>query len=185
MSDSLSPHGLHHARLPCPSPTPGVCSNSCPSSWWYHPTISSSVIPFSSCLQSFQASQSFLMSRLFATGGQCIRASASSSVLPKNIQHWYLLGLTGFISLQSKGFSRVFSSTTVWKHQSFIQPSLFSLCVKSCRPHHMGLPLQFGPTANICTILPKSFLWSPEPALPGTHGKVESWRSQEKPSSSV
>ena len=124
MSDSLRPHGLQHARLPCPSPTPGACSNSCPSSPWCHPTISSSVIPFSSRLQSFPASGSFPMSQFFISGGQSIGVSASASVLPMNIQGWFPLGLTGWISLQSKGFSRVFSNTTVQKHQFFCgQPS--------------------------------------------------------------
>ena len=92
VSDSLQPHGLQHTRLACPSPTPGACSNSCPSSWWCHPTISSSVIPFSSCLQSFPASGSFPMSQFFASGGQSIEASASASVLPMNIQDWFPLG---------------------------------------------------------------------------------------------
>ena len=115
VSDSLRPQGLQHARLPCPSPTPGACSNSCPSSQWYHPTISSSVIPFSSCLQSLPASGSFLMSQLFASGDQNIGVSASASVLPMNIQGWFSLGL---ISLQSKGLSRVFSNTTIQKHNS-------------------------------------------------------------------
>ena len=107
----LQPHGLQHARLPCPLPSPGVCSNSCPLSHWCHPTISSSVIPFSSCLQSFAASGSFPMSRLFTSGSQSIGVSASASVLPVNIQGWFLLGLTSLISLQSKGLSRVFSTT--------------------------------------------------------------------------
>ena len=106
-SDSLRPHGLQHARVPCPSPTPGAYSNSCPSSQWCHPTISSSVVPFSSCLQSSPASVSFLMSQFFASGGQSIRASASASVLPMNIQDTFPLGWTGWISLQSKGLSRV------------------------------------------------------------------------------
>ena len=119
MSDSLRPHGLQHARLPCPSPIPGACSNSCPSSWRYHPTISSSVIPFSSCLQSFSASGSFPMSQFFASGGQSIGVLASTSVLPMNIEDWFPLGLTGWISLQSKGLSRVFFNTTVQKHQFF------------------------------------------------------------------
>ena len=100
VSDSLQPHGLQHTRLPCPSPTPGACSNSCPSSWWCHPTISSSVIPFSSCLQSFSASGSFPVSQLFAPGGQSIGVSASASVLPMDIQDWFPLGWTGWISLQ-------------------------------------------------------------------------------------
>ena len=106
MSDSLQSHELQHARLPCPSPTPRACSNSCPLSWWCHPTISSSVIPFSSCLQSFPASGSFPMSRFFTSGGQSIGTSAP--VLPMNVQDWFPLGLTGLISLQSKGLSRVF-----------------------------------------------------------------------------
>ena len=109
VSNSLRPHGLQYSRLPCPSATPEACSNSCPSSRWCHPTISSSVVPFSSCLQSFPASGSFPMSWLFASGGQSIGASASESVFPINIQDWFLLGWTGLISLQSKGLSRVFS----------------------------------------------------------------------------
>ena len=113
MSDSLWPHGLQHARLPCPSPTPGACSNSCPLGRWVHPTISSSVIPFSFCLQSFPESRSFPMSQFFTSDGQSIGASASASVLPMNIQGWFPLGLTGWISLHSKGLSRVFSNTTV------------------------------------------------------------------------
>ena len=119
MSDSLRPHGLQHARPPCPSPTPGVYSHSCPLSRWCHPTISSSVVPFSSCLQFFPASRYFPMSQLFASGDQTIGASASASVLPMNIQDWFPLGLTGLISLLSKGLSRVFSNTTVQKHQFF------------------------------------------------------------------
>ena len=116
--DSLWPHGLQHARLPCPSPTPAVCSNSCPSSQWCHPTISSSVIPFS-CLQSLPASGSFQMSQFFASGGQSIGVSTSASVLPMNIQDWFPSGWTDWISLQSKGLSRVFSNTTVQRHQLF------------------------------------------------------------------
>ena len=106
-------------RLPCPSPTPGAYSNSCPSSRWCHPTISSSVIPFSSCLKSFLEAGSFPMSQSFASGGQSIGVSDSTSVLPVNIQHWFTLGWTGWISLQSKGLSRVFSNNTVQKHQFF------------------------------------------------------------------
>ena len=119
MANSLQPHGLQHTRPPCPSPTPGIYSNSCPLNRWCHPTISSSVIPFSSCLQSFLASGPFPMSQFFASHGQSIRVLASTSVLPMNIQHWFPLGWTGWISLQSKGFSRVFSSTIVQKHQFF------------------------------------------------------------------
>ena len=119
VSDSLWPQEPQHTRPPCPSPTPGVYSNSCPLSRWCHPTISSSVIPFSSCLQSFPTSGSFQMSQLFTSGGQSIGVSASASVLPMNIQDWSPLGWTGWISLQSKGLSRVFSNTTVQKHQFF------------------------------------------------------------------
>ena len=118
MSDSLQPHGLQHTRLPCPWPTPRACSNSCPSSWWCHPTVPSSVIPFS-CLQSFPVSGSFPMSQFFTSGGQSIGASASASVLPMNIQDWFPLGLADLISFQSKGFPRFFSNTTVQKHQFF------------------------------------------------------------------
>ena len=118
--DSLQPHRLQHARLSCPSPIPGACSNSCPLSRWGHPTISSSVIPFSSYLQSFPASGSFLMSQLFASGGQSIGVSASTSVFPMNIQDWFPLGLTSLISLQSMGLSRVFSKTTVRRSAFFI-----------------------------------------------------------------
>ena len=106
---TLQFHGLELARLPCPSLSPGVCSNSCPLSWQFHPTISSSVVPFSSCLQSFPASGSFPMSWLFASDAQSTGVSASASVFPMNIQGWFSLGLTGFISLQSKGLSRIFS----------------------------------------------------------------------------
>ena len=113
ISGSLWPHELQHARLPCPSPTPGACSNSCPLSRWCHSTISSSVIPFSFCLQSFPVSGSFPMSQFFTSGGQSIGVSASTSVLPMNIQDWFPLGWTGWISLQSKGLSRVFFNTTV------------------------------------------------------------------------
>ena len=119
VSDSLRPHELQHSRPPCPSPTSGVHPNPCPSSRWCHPTISSSVVPFSSCPQSFPASGSFQMSQLFASGGQSIGVSASTSVLPVNTQDWSALGWTGWISLQSKGLSRVFSNTTVQKHQFF------------------------------------------------------------------
>ena len=116
MSDSLQPHGLQHARLPCPSPTPRACSNSHPLSRWWYPTISSSVVPFSPHLHSFPASGSFTMSQFFTLGGQSIGVSASASVLPMNIQGWFPLGLTGLISLQSKGLSRVFSNTTAQKY---------------------------------------------------------------------
>ena len=127
VSDSLWPHESQHARPPCPSPTPGVHSDSRPSSQWCHPDISSSVVPFSSCSQSFPASRSLLMSQFFTSGGQSIAASASTSLLPMNTQDWSPLGLTSLISLQSKGLSSVFSNTTVQKHQFFsAQPSLWS-----------------------------------------------------------
>ena len=118
VSDSFQPHGLQHARLPCPSPTPRAYSNSRPSSWWCHPTISSSVVSFSSWFQSFPASGSFPISQFFAHG-QSTGVSASTSVLPMNIQDWFPLGWTGWISLQFKRLSRVFSNTTVQKHQFF------------------------------------------------------------------
>ena len=127
MSDSLWPYERQHISLPCPTPTPGACSNSCPSSQGCHPTISSSIVPFSSCPQSFTSSRSFPMSQFFTSGGQSIRVSASTSVLPKNIQGWFPLGLTGLISLQSKGLSRVFCNTTVKKHQFF--GALLIICV--------------------------------------------------------
>ena len=119
VSNSLPPHGLQHTRPPCPSPTPRVHSNSCPLSRWCQPTISASVIPFSFHLQSFPASGSLQMSQFFTSGGQSIGVSASASVLPMNIQDQFPLGWTGWISLQSKGLSRVFSNTTVQKHQFF------------------------------------------------------------------
>ena len=119
MSNSLQPHGLQHARPPCPSPTPGVYSNSCPLSQWWQWTISSSVVPFYSCLQSFPALGTFQMSQLFTSGGQSIGVLASTSVLPMNIQDWFPLRCTGWISLYSKGLSRVFSNTTVQKRQFF------------------------------------------------------------------
>ena len=119
VSDSLWPHELQHVRPPCPSPTPRIHSDSCPSSQWCHPAISSSVIPFSSCPKSLSASESFPTSQLFAWGGQSTGVSALASFLPKNIQDWSPLEWTGWISLQSKGLSRVFSNTTVQKHQFF------------------------------------------------------------------
>ena len=117
VSKCLRPHGLQHTRLPCPSPSPRVRPNSCPFNWWCHPTISSSVALFSFCCQSFPASASFPVSQLFTSGGQSTGASAS--VLPKSVQGWYTLRLSGLIPLLSKGLSRGFSSTTVWKHQFF------------------------------------------------------------------
>ena len=123
VSDSLWPHELQHSRLPNPSPTPRAYSNSCPSNWWCHPTISSFVVPFSSHFQSFPASESFPMSQLFTSGGQSIRASASASVLPMNIQDWFPLGWTGWISLQSKGLSSLLqhhsSKASILWHSAF------------------------------------------------------------------
>ena len=123
ITDSLGPHGPQHTRLPYPSPTPRTCSKSCPCSWWCHPTISSSVVPFSSCLQPFPESESFQMSPFFASGGQSIGASASASILPKNIQDWFPLELTGLISLQSKRISSLLqhhsSKASVLWHSAF------------------------------------------------------------------
>ena len=128
VSYSLRPHGLQHIRFPCPSPSPEVCSNSSPLSWWCHPTISSSVVLFS-CLQSFPASESFPVSWVFTSGGQSFGDSASAPVFSMNIQSWFPLGLTELISLLSKGVLRVFSNPTVQKHQFFsVQPSLGSSC---------------------------------------------------------
>ena len=127
LSNSLQPPGLQHARLPCPSLCPGVCSNSCPLSQWCHPTVSCSAASFSSCPQSLSASGSLPMSWLFSSGGQNSGTSASASVFPMNIKGWFPLGLTALISLLFKGLSRVLSSTTVWKHQFFCAPpSLWS-----------------------------------------------------------
>ena len=131
MSDSLQPHGLQHTRFPCPSPTPGAYSNSCPLSQWCHPTILSSVVHFSSCLQSFPTSGSLLISQFFASCGQSIGASALASVLPMNIQDWFPLGFTGLISLQSKGLSRVFSNTTVQNINSSALSFHYSLTLTS------------------------------------------------------
>ena len=126
MSDSLHPHESQHARPPCPSPTPGVHPNSCASSWWCHPAISSSAIPFSSHLQSFPASGSFQMSQFFASGGQSIGVSASESVLPMNIKDWFPIGWSGWISLLSKRCSTAFSNTTVQKHKIYGTSFLYS-----------------------------------------------------------
>ena len=121
VSDSLQLHGLQNTRLPCPSPSPGACSNTYPLSWWCHPTISSSVVPFSSCLQSFPERGSFLMSGLFSSGGQSIgaSASASASVLPMNIQGWFLLGLTLFALLAVQGTLKSLFQHVIWEHQFF------------------------------------------------------------------
>ena len=135
VSYSLRPHGLQQARPPCPSPTPGVYSGPCPLSQWCHPTFHSSVIPLFSCLQSFPASGAFPVSQLFVSGGQSIGVSASASGLPMNIQDWSPLGLTGWISLQSKGLSRVFSNTTIQKHQLFSASFLYSPTLTSIHDH--------------------------------------------------
>ena len=142
MSDSSQPHGLQCTRLPCSSLFPGVCPSLCPLNLWCHPTISSSVALFSFCLQSFPESGSFSMSQLFASGVQSISVSASASVLPMNVQGWFPLGWTGWISLLSRGLSRVFSSTTVQKHQFFgALPSLL-------------------PSSHICTwLLGRPYTW--------------------------
>ena len=131
MSDSLPPHGLQHARLHCPSLSPWVCSDSCPLSQWCHPTTSSSVSPFSSCRQCFPASGSFTVSWLFASSGQSVGVSASVSVLPVNFQAWFLLGCINLICLLSRGFSRVFYSTEVWKHLIFSTRLLYGLALIS------------------------------------------------------
>ena len=152
LSNSLQPHRLQHTRLPCLSPTPRACSNSCPLSRWCHPTISSSVVPFSFCLESFPASGSFPVSQFFPSGGQSIGASASASVLPMNIPEWFPLGWTGLISLQSKGPSRVFSNTTVQEHQfdslcyllmGFIQYRIFIMVNPVMSSGHSGLSYNF------------------------------------------
>ena len=132
-SDSLWPHGLQHARPPCPSPTPGAYSHSCASTRWCHPTISSSVLPFSSRLHSFPTSGSLPVSQFFPSGGQSFGVSASASVLPMNIQGWFPLGWALWISLQSKGLSRVFCNTTVQKHQFFCLLIFFR--VQSTHPY--------------------------------------------------
>ena len=144
MSDSLQPHGLQHARLPCPSPTPGACSNSCPSSRWCHPIVSSSVIPFSSRLQSFLASGSFQMSQFFALGGQSIGVSASASALPMNTQDWSPLGWTGWISLQSKGLSRVFPNTTVQSINSLVLSFPYGPTLTSIPDHWKNHSLDYA-----------------------------------------
>ena len=135
VSDSLPPHESQHIRPPCPSPTPGVHSNSCPLSLWHHPAITSSVLPFSSSPQSLPASGSFPMSQLFASGSQSIGVSASASVLPTNTQDWSPLEWTGWISLKTKGISRAFSNTTVQKHQFLVLSFLHSPTLTSIHDH--------------------------------------------------
>ena len=151
MFDSLRPHEPQHAKLPCPLPTSGLHPNPCPLSQWCHPTISSSVIPFSSCPQSFPEPGSFQMSQLFASGGQSIGVSSSTSVLLMNTQDWSPLGWAGWISLQSKGLSRVFSNTTVQKHQ------FFGAQLSSQSNSHIHRRRQWHPTPGL---LPgKSHVW--------------------------
>ena len=135
MSDSLRPHESQHARSPCPSPTPGVYPKPCPLSQWCHQAISSSVVHFFSCPQSLPASESFQMSQLSTSGGQSIGVSASASVLPMNTQDWSSLGWTGWISLQSKGLSKVFSNTTVQEHHSSVLSFLYSRILTSIHDH--------------------------------------------------
>ena len=173
MSDSLRPHGLQHARLPCPSATPRACSSSYPLSRWSHPTISSSVIPFSSCLQSYPASGSFPVSQFFASGGQSIEVSASASVLPMNIQDWFPLGLTSWISLQSNGLSSLLQhhsskASILWCSAFFIvqlsYPSVqFSRSVvsDSLRPHELqhARPPCPSPTPGACSNSCPSSQW--------------------------
>ena len=150
MADSLWPHGLQHARPPCPSPTPGVHSNSCASSWWCYTAISPSVVPFSFRLQSFPASGPFQMSQFFTSGGWNIGVSAWASVLPMTIQGWFPLGCTGWISLQSKGLSRVFSNTTVQKHQSFGTHWYRSSMINLSLILECNLQSNFGFTHKLC-----------------------------------
>ena len=151
MSSPLWPHGLQHTRPPCPSPTPGVYSNSCPLSRWCYPTISSSVVPFFSCLQSFPASGSFPTSQFFTSRGQSIGVSASASVLPMNIQDWFPLGWTGWISLQSKGLSWVFCNTTHSSKASILWHSAFLLVQLSSSYMTTGKTIAL----TICTFVGK------------------------------
>ena len=155
MSNSLQPHGLQPARLPCPSLSLRVCSDSCSLSWCYHPTISSSVALFPSYPQSFPASGSFLISWFFTSGGQSIGAFASALVLPMNSQGWFPLGLTGLISLLSKGLSTVFSSTTIWKHQFFnAQPSLWKDGTSNLQRHDLRMFLFWYRSLELAKIIP-------------------------------
>ena len=144
VSDSLRPHGLPHARLPSPSPTPGACSNLYPSRRWCHPTISSSVVPLSSCLHFFSASGSFPMSQFFTSSGQSTGVQLSASVLPMNIQDWFPLGWTGLISLQPEGLSRVFSNTTVRKHDYSALSFLYSPTLTSIHDHWKNHSFHLG-----------------------------------------
>ena len=164
MSNSLRPHGLQHTRLPCPSPTARVCSNSCSLIQWYHPTISLSVVPFSSCLQSFPELGSFPKSQFFASGGQSIGDSASASALPMNIQDWVPLGWTGWISLQSKGLSRVFSKTFEPRFKSIDSSALsflYSPTLTSIRDHwkNHSLPRFLNSSALDSALVRNSAAW--------------------------
>ena len=167
VSDSFRPHELQHVRPPCPSPTPRVHPNPnpCPSSWWCHPTISSSVVPFSSCPQSFPASGSFPVSQLFASGGQNIGASALASVLPMSIQGWFLLELTGLVSLMSKGLSRVFFSTTIWKNQFFRKDFKFFLQTRTKSSSRTHFPLSVNPRHSGCSFF-QAAAFSSEETIP-------------------
>ena len=176
MSNSLQSHGVHHIRLPCPSPTPGACSNSCPSSQWCHPTISSSVVPFSSCLQSFPISGPFPISQCFASGGQGIRASASESDLPKNIQDWFPLGWTGWISLSSQDLleSSRDSQECIYIH-TFSENNVFC---KNINIHHDINTTIWLSSFFIIKISKHNFRrkqWHPMPGL--LPGKSHGWRS--------
>ena len=183
MSDSLRPHELQHARPPCPSPTPGVYPNPCPLSRWCHPTILSSVIAFSSCPQSFPASGSFQMSQLFTSGGQSIGVSASTSVFPMNTQDWYPLGWTGWISLQSEGLSRVFSNTTVQKHQFFSAQLLSEYLGYSTWPLHTSSCQSFVLLPIVCILMNVFFEKVPLLPVPPPPGyATSSWRNKSQDS---
>ena len=177
VSDSFWPTGLQHSRPPCPSLTPRVYSNSCPLSQWCHPTISYSVIPFSSCLQSFPASGSFPMGQFCTSGGQSIGVSALAPVLPKNIQDWFPLGWTGWISLQSKGLSRVFSNTTVQKHQFFgAQPTLTVQLSHPCMTTGKTISLTRQTfSSQLITILVKWMVQQPPPATEHIGQSTGNW----------
>ena len=179
MSDSLRPHGLQPARLLCPSLSPAVCSNSCPLSWWCHPAISSSVLPFSSCLQFFPASGSFPMSELFASGGQSIKTSTSATVLLMNSQGWFPLGLTALIFLSS-GLSRVFSSTKIQKHKymketnrSYRTEKYNNRTKNALNGLNSSVSVQFSSVTQSCPTLCDPMNCS-MPGLPGHHQLLES-----------
>ena len=176
MSNSLRPHELQHTRPPCPSPTPGVVPNSCPSSWWCHPAISSSVIPFSSCTQYLPASESFPISQLFTWGGQSTGVSALASVLPMNTQHWSPLEWTGWISLQSKGLSRVFSNTTVKSINSSAHSFLHSPTLTSIHDHWKNHSLDETDLCWQSNVFASSYaIWVGYNFLAGTKRLLISW----------